>query len=305
MGGTNIRGVLVDPSGQVAGSDACRRPADPVEMVDAIVGLVERLETSVGSVVAAVGVGCAGTVDHQGVVHTSPNIPTLIEFPLAAELASRLRRRAVVENDATTATWAEMQTGAGRGLTDVAFVALGTGIGMGLVLGGELQRGANGFAGEAGHMVVDAAGPECVCGRHGCWEIYASGRALGRLTRQAAREGRVPAIVESVGDIDSIESEHVSGLVAEGHPEALAVLDELGWWAGLGLTNLVNVLDVSAAIIGGGLSEMGEPLLSAIRRGFVGHQHDIGHRPAVSIELAIHGPGAGALGAAFLARHDP
>ena len=305
MGGTNIRGVLVDPSGRVAGSDACRRPADPAGMVEAIVALVARLETTVGSAVGAVGVGCAGTVDRHGVVRSSPNIPTLIEFPLSAELASRLRRRTVVENDANTATWAEMQTGAGRGLTDVAFVALGTGIGMGLVLGGELQKGANGFAGEAGHMVVDAAGPECVCGRRGCWETYASGRALGRLTRQAAREGRVPAIVESVGDIDSIQSEHVSQLVAEGHAEALAVLDELGWWAGLGLTNLVNVLDVSAAIIGGGLSQIGEPLLSAIRRGFVDHQHDIDHRPVFTIELATHGPGAGALGAALLARHEP
>lgn len=302
MGGTNVRGVLVDPNGEVVGSDERRRPADPDGMVEVIVALVERLEAGAGDRAGAVGVGCAGTVDRHGVVHASPNIPTLIEFPLAAELTSRLRRPVRVDNDANAATWAEMQTGAGRGLTDVAFVALGTGIGMGLVLGGELQRGAHGFAGEAGHMVVDAAGPECVCGRRGCWETYASGRALGRLTRRAARDGRVPAIVALAGGIDSIESEHVSSLVAQGHPEALAMLEELGWWAGLGLTNLVNVLDVSAAIIGGGLSAIGEPLLVAIRRGFVAQQHDVDHRPPVLIELAAHGPDAGARGAAMLAR---
>ena len=162
-----------------------------------------------------------------------------------------------------------------------------------------VQRG---FAGEAGHMVIDADGPECVCGRHGCWETYASGRALGRLTRRAARDGRVPAIVASAGGIDSIESEDVSSLVARGHPEALAMLEELGWWAGLGLTNLVDVLDVSAIILGGGLSAIGEPLLLAIRRGFVAQQHDLDHRPPVLIELAAHGPDAGARGAAMLAR---
>jgi glucokinase len=304
IGGTNVRGLLVGCGGDVVATAAHRRPPDPEDMVDAVVSLVRRLEEGAGAPVDAVGVGCAGTVDREGVVRASPNIATLIEYPLAAELEQRLQRSVLVENDATAATWAEVQTGAGGGFDDVAFVALGTGIGMGLVLGGELQRGANGFAGEAGHMVIDIAGPECVCGRHGCWEMYASGRALGRLTRMAARDGRVPAIIEAAGDIDSIEGEHVSRLVSEGQPEALMMLDELGWWVGLGLTNLVNILDVSAAVIGGGLSEIGSPLIDAIRRGYRRQQHDIGHRPELAIERAHHGSRAGAIGAALLAQPE-
>lgn len=302
IGGTNVRGLMIDAAGRVAGSGQHVRPSDPDGIVDSVATLVDQLQQAVDTPVEAVGVGCAGTVDRDGVVHASPNIPSLVEYPLGEALSSRLGCRVVVDNDATTATWAEVHSGAAQGFADVAFVALGTGIGMGLVLGHELQRGSNGFAGEAGHMVVQAAGPECVCGRNGCWEMFASGRALGRLAREAAVEGRVPAIVDLAGGVDSIEGEHVSQLVAEGNPQALSVLDELGWWVGLGITNLVNVLDVSAVVIGGGLSEIGEPLVTAIRRGYNTLQHDIEHRPDLEIIRAVHGAVAGALGAALLAQ---
>lgn len=302
IGGSNVRGVLVDRAGHVIGADRMARPPHPEGIVDSVVTLVEKMAAAAGDDVHAVGVGCAGTVDRRGVVRASPNIPTLIEFPLADTLSSRLGLPVIADNDATTATWAEVQTGAARGISDVVFVALGTGIGAGIVLDGELRRGAQGFAGEAGHMVIHPEGPECVCGRLGCWEVFASGRALGRLTREAAAEGRVPAIVEFAGgDIDAIRGEHVSALVAEGDPEALMMLDELGWWVGLGLTNLVNILDVAAAVIGGGLSEIGKPLLTAIRYGYNGLMHDSDHRPELNIVGALHGGRAGAIGAALLA----
>ncbi|MDH3752798.1 MAG: ROK family protein [Acidimicrobiia bacterium] len=305
IGGTNVRGVLVDRAGHLVGADRLPRPHEPDGIVDSVVTLVARMGTDAGADAHAVGVGCAGTVDRRGVVRASPNIPTLIEFPLADTLSKRLAMPVIVDNDATTATWAEVKTGAARGIRDVVFVALGTGIGVGIVLDGELRRGAQGFAGEAGHMVISPEGPECVCGRRGCWEVFASGRALGRLTQDAAREHRVPAIVEIAGGvIDDIRGEHVSELVAEGHPEALMMLDELGWWVGLGLTNLVNVLDVSTAVIGGGLSEIGRPLIAAIRVGYNSLMHDSDHRPPLNIVGALHGGRAGAIGAALLAADE-
>lgn len=301
IGGTNVRGLLVDAAGDVVANEHRLRPATPDGIVDGVAEMVATMEAGVGEHATAVGVGCAGTVDRRGVVRASPNIPTLVEFALADELRARLTRPVVVDNDATAATWAEFVTGAARDVDDAVFVALGTGIGAGLVLDGELRRGANGFAGEAGHMIVDPAGPECVCGRRGCWEMFGSAQALGRLARRAAQQGRAPELASEAGGVEAITSEHVANLVAESHPEALAVLDELGWWVGLGITNLVDIVDVSMVVVGGGLIEMGSVLIDSIRRGFRALQHDLDHRPEVHIVAGAHGSRAGAVGAALLA----
>ncbi len=302
IGGTHVRGVLLDRGGNLIATDRLPKAADPEALVEAVVELVERLADAAGDDVRAVGVGCAGTVDRRGVVRQSPNILYLVEYPLGAELGRRLKLPTIVDNDATTATWAEVTTGAARGLANVVFVALGTGIGAGIVLDGELRRGAQGFAGEAGHMIVDPDGPACPCGRNGCWEMYASGAALGRLARAAALEGRAPTVVEAAGgNPDDVRGEHLTPLIAGHDPVALDLLEELGWWVGLGLNNLVNVLDVSAAVIGGGLSETGAPLIDAITRGYARHQVDRAHRPPLNVVAALHGGRAGAIGAALLA----
>src|SRR5207248_1383416 len=151
-------------------------------------------------------------------------------------------------NDATCATWGERQMGAARGRDDVAVVTLGTGIGGGFVLGGRLYRGANGFAGEVGHMIVDPKGPPCPCGRRGCWERFASGSGLARLAREAAESGRGHRLVELAGgDVEAVRGEHVTRAAAEGDAEAIQVFRDFGWWAALGIANLVNTLDPEVA----------------------------------------------------------
>ena len=137
--------------------------------------------------VARLGVGAAGLVTRDGVLRAGPNLPGITELPLRDELADRLGRDVMVDNDATCASYAEWQLGAGRGAHDLALVTLGTGIGAGFVVGGELQRGAHGFAGEPGHMVVDPNGRLCVCGQRGCWERYASGSGLADVARERGR----------------------------------------------------------------------------------------------------------------------
>ena len=305
IGGTNVRGVLLDRVGNVIATDRVAKPGDPEALVEAVVAVVGRLADAAQDDVQAVGVGCAGAVDRRGVVRQSPNIAYLVEYPLGAELGRRLKLPTVVDNDATTATWAEVTTGAARGLANVVFVALGTGIGAGIVLDGEVRRGAQGFAGEVGHMIVDPGGPDCPCGRRGCWEMYASGGALGRMALAAALDRRAPALVEEAGgDAEQVTGEHLTALIARGEPAAMELLDEFGWWVGLGLNNLVNVLDVSAAVIGGGLSETGAPLIDAITRGYLRHQVDRAHRPRLNVVGALHGGRAGAIGAALLARAE-
>jgi glucokinase len=189
---------------------------------------------------------------------------------------------------------------------DVALVTLGTGVGGAFVLDGSLVRGANGFAGEVGHMVVERDGIPCVCGRRGCWERYASGTGLGRMGREVAEAGGAPRLVELAGgDPVHVRGEHVTHAAAEGDADALAVLDLLADWVAIGLVNLRQLLDVERFVIGGGLAEAGEVLLTPIRRAFDRRAVTPEHRPPVAIVAAAMGEYAGAVGAALLALAEP
>jgi glucokinase len=186
-----------------------------------------------------------------------------------------------IDNDATCATVAEWRIGAGAGVDDLMVVALGTGIGGGLVLGGALQRGVNGFAGEIGHMVVDPDGPDCPCGRRGCWERYASGSGLSYLGGGRRGEDIVAAAV--AGDAESDR-----------------VLDEFAHWVALGLVNLANIADPARFVIAGGLAADPEVFLPRIRLAFHELIYAPAHRPSPDIVVARLGSDAGAIGAAML-----
>src|SRR5207237_4701586 len=143
-----------------------------------------------------------------------------------AELERRAGLPVQVDNDATCATWGEREIGAARDIDDLVMVTLGTGVGGGIVTDGTIYRGANGFAGEIGHMVVDPHGPPCTCGSRGCWERYASGSGLGRLAREAALAGKATRVVElAAGDAEAVKGEHVTQAAREGDAEAGAVMN--------------------------------------------------------------------------------
>ena len=197
---------------------------------------------------------------------------------------------------------AEHRLGAGAGRSDVVLVTLGTGIGGSVIIGDRLVRGASGFAGEPGHMVVDPNGPRCPCGRRGCWERFASGSGLGRLGREAAEAGRAPGLVSRAGgDPASVRGEHVTEAAAEGDPGALEVLRQFAWWVALGIANLENLLDPELIIVGGGLAEAGELLLAPTRAAHRTLALGQEHRVPVAIQAAALGPDAGAIGAGLLA----
>jgi glucokinase len=209
----------------------------------------------------------------------------------------------VVENDANLALLAELQLGVATDGADVVMVTLGTGIGGGVALGGRILTGSFGFAAEVGHMVVDPSGPLCPCGQRGCWERFASGGGLGRLAREAALAGRLQHVVALAGgDPEAVRGEHVTTAALACDPEALAVMDELGWWVALGLANLTAVLDPARIVIGGGLAEAGAILLDPARRAFDTLVEGRGTRPEVKIVPATLGLRAGAVGAALAAR---
>jgi glucokinase len=301
VGGTKILAIAVDESGRRIGNEVRRpTPQGSVALFDAMVGVIAEVRASAGEL-HAVGVGVPGLVDRDGRLAVGPNLPGIVDLSIRDELQARLDLPVAVDNDATCATWAEVRLGAAKGAAEAFMVTLGTGIGGGVVAGGVLQRGANGFGGEPGHMVVDPKGPPCPCGRRGCWERFASGSGLGRLAREAAESGRGGKFVSLAGgDPEAVRGEHVTRAALEGDADALAVFEEFGWWAALGIANLVNVLDPEIVVVGGGLVSAGDLVMDPIRKAFPTLVLAAEHRPLVPIVPAQLGSDAGAIGAALI-----
>lgn len=304
VGGTKISGGVVDEDGSVLEELRVVSPATDVEAIeDAITSLVTALRSRHD--IAAVGVGAAGYVDKsRAVVMFAPNIAWR-DVNLKTELEEHLHLPVVVENDANAAAWGEFVYGAGHDTDDLLMVAVGTGVGGGLVLDGELYRGAFGVGAEIGHMRVVPEGHLCGCGNRGCLEQYGSGSALVREVRAAARGGSLLAadvLERAGGDPDRINGPLVTEAARAGDPFAVEQLAVLGRWLGEGIASLTAVLDPAVVVIGGGVSEAGDLLLDPIRAAFAAQLTGRGHRPVLEIRRARLGNRAGLIGAADLAR---
>jgi glucokinase len=304
VGGTKILGGVVAPDGTVLEELRIESPATDVEAIeDAITSLVGQLRSRHD--ITAVGVGAAGYVDAaRAVVLFAPNIAWR-DVDLKAELEQRLGLPVVVENDVNAAAWGEFTYGAGHDVDDLLMVAVGTGVGGGLVLDGELYRGAFGVGAEIGHMRVVPDGLMCGCGNRGCLEQYASGSALVREVRAAARSGSLLAadvLDRAGGDPDGITGPLVTEAARAGDPFAVEQLEVLGRWLGEGIASLTAVLDPAVVVVGGGVSEAGDLLIGPTRHAFESQLTGRGHRPVLDIRRARLGNRAGLIGAADLAR---
>jgi glucokinase len=316
IGGTKVLGVALGVSDRIVAEARVTTPvgssadgAEGVAVARAVAEVVAELDAALGDtdrLVAAspVGVGVPGMLDRQGRLCFSPNLPQGRGVDWNALLSGHLPgRHILVENDANFAALAEHRLGAAQGYRQVMAITLGTGIGGGLVVDGRILVGANGFAGEIGHMVVDPAGPPCPCGRRGCWERYASGGGLGLMAREAALAGKLPEVVARAGgDPESVRGEDVSDAARAGDSGARRVLEEVGWWVGFGLANLACVLDPECFVLGGGLVGAGDLLLDSARQSFAELVEGGTARAATAIVPAFYGERAGAVGAALAAR---
>jgi glucokinase len=279
---------LVDEAGLVVRESRAETETGSYRaLVDGIVCAAAELNEA--GPATALGLSIAGNVAADGSrVLFSPHLPLAGE-ELAADLRSRVGIPIAIENDANAGAWAEQQVGAGRGASDVLFVALGTGLGAGLIFEDRLYRGWLGFAGEAGHMTVVVGGRPCPCGAQGCWERYASGTALVAEYLELGGDSEVtgPAITAAAGRGDSL---------------ALAALTSIGEWLGRGLASLIAVLDPERIVIGGGVGEAGELLLAPARRAMAASVTGGGRRPLPVVVSATLGNEAAVLGAALLAQ---
>lgn len=271
-------------------------PKEAAAIPAAVVGAVGRL---VDGSVRAIGIGSAGLVDHgRGLLVRSPHSAGGW-VQLGREVAEAVGRPVVVDNDANLAARAEAGLGAGRGYRLVLLVALGTGIGGGLVLDGRVERG-RGFLGEVGHMVLDPRGPACACGQRGCWEALVSGTSLGRAARRLAARDPGGGVARAAGE-STPRGEHLTAAAREGDSAARTALTEAGEWLGRGLANLVIALDPDVVVVGGVAAAVGRSLLAPARAAMAAAVGGAGYRAATPVVPARFGGRAGLVGAALAA----
>ena len=256
LGGTHLRAAAIDENGRIYHQlkKATPHSSEAKDVVEALVQAARECEskTREAGVIQTASVGVPGTIDVQkGVVVTAPNIPCLAGFRLADALQIELQWPAVIENDANAAAMGEMWQGAGRGASTIVCLTLGTGVGGGIIINGELYRGADGAAGEIGHMAIEPfGGVSCGCGGQGCLEVYASGTAIVRMTREA-----LPKHPHSMlHAIDGLTSEEIFGAGEKGDQLALEIFDRMGVYLGVALANLVNVFNPEMIVIAGGVA---------------------------------------------------
>ena len=303
IGGTKILGVRAARDGTVLDRVEAATPAeDQAATLEAMVVAARRLMTLD---VLAVGVGAAGMVDvANGILRFAPNLAWR-DLAIAEHMQEALGVPCQLDNDANVAAYGEFRFGAGRGYRHLLLVAVGTGIGGGIIIDGRLFRGANGYAAEIGHVVVDPLGPPCGCGNLGCWEQVASGATIGRLGRETARAQPSSAMVALAGgDLDAVTGPLVTRAALDGDPAAIGVLGSVGVRLGIGIAGLVNVLDPQVVVVGGGAVAAGELLLEPARVAFHDAVEGSSRRPKVPIVAAQLGNDAGAVGAAALALEE-
>ncbi|WP_150306480.1 ROK family glucokinase [Planctomonas psychrotolerans] len=303
IGGTKIAGALVDDLGTILREDRQPTPAgSPDSIVDTVVAMVERL--SVGEPVAAVGVAAAGFIDAaQSTVYYAPNINWRNE-PFRDKLEARIPLPIIVENDANAAGWAEFRYGAGRLVSDMVMLTIGTGVGGAIVAGDRLFRGGFGAGAELGHMRVVPGGLPCGCGAHGCIEQYGSGRALLRIANELADLGgpHGGALAERRSEAGVLTGADVSALIIAGDPGAIGALRQLGTSLGEACASLGAILDPQLFVFGGGVAQAGDLLLDPIREAYAAHLPARGYHPEPDFRIAELVNDAGVVGAADLAR---
>jgi glucokinase len=304
IGGTKVAAGVVDENGKVLTTARRRTPSrDPGHISDVVVEIVAQLQAKYD--VSAIGIGAAGYVDSaRSTVLFAANL-VWRNYPIREDLEGRLDLPVIVENDANAAAWGEFRFGAGERLEDLVVLTIGTGIGCGLIHGGELYRGRFGIAGEPGHMRVVPGGRLCGCGNRGCLEQYCSGTALVRAARELAVERPADAVRLldlAGGDLATIDGPVVTKAAQEGDPAAVDCFDEIGRWLGQGLADMSALIDPARYVIGGGVAEAGDLLLSAGRETYAAVISGRGYRPLADVVPATLGEKAGLIGAADLAR---
>jgi glucokinase len=297
IGGTNVvAGAVAEDGSELLG--LVSEPTFAEQGADAVLERILKLARSSiaavrGKTVAGVGIGAPGPLDTaRGVVLLTPNLGWT-NFPLRDRVTNGLNLPATLDNDANCAIFGEWWRGAARGAEHVVGLTIGTGIGGGIVLGGEIYHGASDIAGEIGHMTIDSTGRRCKCGNYGCLEAYASGPAIAARAVEGIEAGAETTLPEYVkGDLRQITAQVVYEAAHDGDDYALEVVKDTARFLGAGVANIINIFNPQLVVICGGVTLAGDRLFVPLRaevkrRAF---------KPAVDVCRIVPGELAGTAG---------
>lgn len=306
LGGTNIKGGLVDASGALSERRSIPTEASGgfVHVFARLIGLVRALQEQArlaGVACARLGIGVPGPMRHaDGFIYAAPNLPGWVNIPLRDRLQDALSLPVNVENDANAAAFGEFTAGAGRGASDMVMLTLGTGIGGGVIVRGRLHRGHFDSAGEIGHMIVVAQGRECPCGQRGCLERYASANAVVERVKDAVAAGESSTLAARLRARESIDAPMVAAAARDGDPCAARIWDDACRYLAVACVNLQHVLNPRRIVLTGGLINAGEQLFAAVREHFARASWTVAQDRPEIVAATLDGD-AGVIGAAVLA----
>jgi len=254
-----MRTAVVDEDGGIVNRSSL--PTDAQQGKDDVVArllgaLRDTLSAVDGRQVMGIGVSVAGPTDPEtGMMYHPPNLPGWHGFSVKQALSEQFGLPVSVANDASLAALAEHRYGAGRGYAHMVYLTISTGIGGGIIVDGELYEGAQGLAGEIGHMTIDRCGPQCTCGNVGCLEMLASGTAVARMARERLQSGDASVVLDSAGgDIERIDAAMVTRAARAGDEMAVRIVDEVARNLGIGIVGVVHALDPGVIVLGGGMT---------------------------------------------------
>jgi len=307
LGGTKILTAIISSEGQMMAREYGLTLADegPEAVINRILSAIDRLlsQRSINlSQLDSISIGAAGAIDFEkGLVTSSPHLPGWHDVPLRDIVKEKYKVNTFLINEANAAALGEHYLGAGQGVSNLILLAVGTGIGGGIIINGRLYSGVSGSAGEIGHMTIDVNGPRCDCGKTGCLEALVSGTAVAKEAIKRIRQGERSSLTEIVeGKIENITAEEVSIAAQGGDSLASEVILKAATYLGVGIANLVNIFNPEMIIIGGGMAKMGDLLLNPARQVVRERAFQLPAQ-AVQIVPARLGDDAGVLGAAVFA----
>ena len=307
LGGTNIAVGLVDNNGFILYKESIPTKAQRhyTEILEDMAKLSLYVIKEAGysiSDVEAIGIGSPGTPDKEKGILVYTNNIDFNNVPMRAEIQKYIDLPVFIDNDANCAALAEAVAGAAAGTKHSVAITLGTGVGGGIIIDRKIYAGFNDSGAELGHMVIEANGHPCTCGRRGCWEAYASATGLIRLTKEAAKKNPSSSIYELVqNDLDKINGKTAFDAAKAGDETGQQVVNTYIKYLGVGLTNVINIFQPEVLVIGGGICKEGEYLLKPLRE-YIKQQVYCKQVAQTQIKTAMLGNDAGIIGAAMLGR---
>lgn len=306
LGGTNIVSGVVDENYKIIATGKLKtnmpRPAEEIadDMAKTVYMAIENAGLTIDDI-EFIGIGSPGAINPVDGIVTYANNLNFDNVPLCELVRARVPKDVYIENDANAAAYGEYIAGAGKGTKNFVAVTLGTGVGGGIIIDGKIYSGSNYAGGELGHTVISMNGEMCTCGRHGCWEAYASATALINQTKQAMH--RYPdSIMWKLcdGDIENVSGITAFNAMRNNDPIGKMVVDRYCEYVAVGISNIINIFQPDVICIGGGISREGDTLIEPIRAFVAGENYARSVKQKAVIKEAALGNDAGIIGAAYL-----